>query len=75
MKWVNVFGDKTYIDYFAGMAKYGNMIYVLTTSFSTKFSQDATNRDINYYRVRKENGYVAYRETLGSPGDDVAYDI
>lgn len=50
--WVTVVGDENLADSFADMDIYGGYLYVVVNSFSTKYSANASQTDINYYRLR-----------------------
>ena len=73
--WVTVLGDKKLGDSFADMDCYGGYLYVIVNSFSTKYSTNASQTDINYYKLRSENGFVLTNTTFGSPSDDTGLDL
>jgi hypothetical protein len=50
--WVTVVGDVNLVDTFVDMDVYGGFLYVIVNSFSTKYSANASQTDINYYRMR-----------------------
>ena len=56
--WVTVVGDEIFGDSFADMACFGNYLYVTVNSFSTQYSTNSSQTDINYYRLRSENGFI-----------------
>lgn len=56
--WVTVIGDVNLVDTFADMEVYEGFLYVVVNSFSTKYSTNASQTDINYYRMRYENGFI-----------------
>jgi hypothetical protein len=73
--WVTVVGNEQFLDSFADLEVYGNSVYVLTNSFSTKYATNSSQTDIYYYRLRSENGYVEFSEIFGSPSMDTALDL
>jgi hypothetical protein len=56
--WVTVVGDEYLADSFVDMEIYGGYLYTVVNSFSTKYSTNASQTDINYYRIRQENGFI-----------------
>lgn len=73
--WVTLVGDIENINYFSGLSMYNNHIYLVITSHTTVYSNDETQTDIIYSKIRSDNGYVVNTQILGSPSDDKALDI
>jgi len=73
--WVTVVGNEQFLDSYADLEVYGNNVYVVTNSFSTKYTANSSQTDIYFYRLRSENGYVEYHDIYGSPVNDQAYDL
>lgn len=48
---------------------------MVVNSYSTTYSTNSSQRDINYYKLRVENGYIAANTTFGSPYDDIVFDL
>jgi hypothetical protein len=57
------------------MDVFNGFVYVIVNSFSTFYSSNSSQTDINYYKMRSENGFLITNKTLGSPSDDYALDI
>lgn len=73
--WVTLIGDIQGVDYFSGLSIYNGHLYVALTSYTTAYSNDITQTDIIYTKIRSDNGLIVSSQVLGSSSDDTALDI
>jgi len=73
--WTTLVGSPVYSDNFADLDQYGNEIFVVVNSVTLMYSDNANQKDINYYRLRSENGVIENNVVLGSPLEDTALSI
>ena len=73
--WVTLLGDPENIDYFSGLSIFNNHLYVALTSHTSTYSNNETQTDIIYTKLRSDNGLVVHSKILGSPSDDSALEI
>jgi hypothetical protein len=69
VRWVKIFGDLNYVDYYVGLVDNRIILNSYTTTFAT---DNEPNLDILIYEFRPETGYLENNMTLGSPSDDTA---
>lgn len=72
IRWVKIFGDLTYSDYYVGLEENRLVLNSYTTQFT---ENNEASKDIKIYEFRPESGYIDKNMTLGSPTDDEAFSI
>lgn len=55
-EWVTVVGNDVFSDVFVDLQYWANNVYVVVNSVTLAYSQNASQTDINYFKLRSENG-------------------